>query len=486
MEPPVFTVKQAQVSLRVEIAHLMHVLRSAGAEVVRAEREELSLAPGQVWSDVEEALQACASWPEALFLIDGELLEDLTGVDPNLDLWLKAERDRLQDHLRITASAALKNQIEPDRMVTVARQLLRLDSSDEVAWRALMKARAARGENDQAIASYESCRDALAGLFNTLPSAETRHLLSEIRGLRPLSERPTTQTGTRLEVRAIRTDAPRSHWGGGALRTRVGVGIATFRFTGRDTMGLAVAVREELMVTLCRFRWLGCVSCASPGSEHDVDLLLTGTARSHGDKQRVSLSLIDPRAGDTVIWSEGYNCDDSDLLAAGDRIAAVAAARIEARVWSWYCTRTGEAKTNARSPRDLIRLAVPMIHRMNRDEFLLAGRWLNRATRLDPDDAMACIWLLQWCVRYVGQGWARNPARSLRYAYSLMDRAIRLEPEDARGLTLAGHVLAFLDHRPDEALRIYERAIAINPNLPLSWCLSGLTQSYIGNTAEGL
>ena len=65
-------------------------------------------------------------------------------------------------------------------------------------------------------------------------------------------------------------------------------------------------------------------------------------------------------------------------------------------------------------------------------------------------------------------------------AAQLAERAVMLDPGDARALTLAGHVRGFLSKRPQEASALHERAIALNPNLALAWCFSGLAHSYLG------
>jgi tetratricopeptide (TPR) repeat protein len=129
---------------------------------------------------------------------------------------------------------------------------------------------------------------------------------------------------------------------------------------------------------------------------------------------------------------------------------------------------------------------VPALYRLDREGFLAAGRLFDQSVELDPDDAAAHAWAAQWYVFSVGQRWAVDEAASMQRAFDLAERAIRLDPEDARALTLAGHVRGFIHHRPEEALRLHERAISANPNLPLSWCLSGLAHIYNGDRAEAI
>src|SRR6185295_9349607 len=118
----------------------------------------------------------------SLSLLDGDLLEDLDGIDPTFDAWLTTERERLRDRARTVAEALLKEQVEPESAIPAAQRLLQIDRAHEGAWRAMMRAHAARGERGMAIQAYERCRAVLADLLDAAPSIETQRLLQEIRG----------------------------------------------------------------------------------------------------------------------------------------------------------------------------------------------------------------------------------------------------------------------------------------------------------------
>jgi tetratricopeptide (TPR) repeat protein len=64
------------------------------------------------------------------------------------------------------------------------------------------------------------------------------------------------------------------------------------------------------------------------------------------------------------------------------------------------------------------------------------------------------------------------------------ERAISLEPQNARGFCVLGQVRATLQRRFAEALSLHERALALNPNLGMAWALSGFAHLYGGNLAE--
>ena len=68
----------------------------------------------------------------------------------------------------------------------------------------------------------------------------------------------------------------------------------------------------------------------------------------------------------------------------------------------------------------------------------------------------------------------------------LAARAVSLDSSDAHALAILGHVRAFLHHQIPEAVSLYERALALNPNLPLAWVFSALALSYRGEHEEAL
>jgi tetratricopeptide (TPR) repeat protein len=59
-----------------------------------------------------------------------------------------------------------------------------------------------------------------------------------------------------------------------------------------------------------------------------------------------------------------------------------------------------------------------------------------------------------------------------------------LDPFDARGLSISGHVRAFLHRQLDEAKVLHERALSLNPNMAMAWALSAVAYAYAGDPDE--
>ncbi|HVZ09086.1 BTAD domain-containing putative transcriptional regulator [Rhodopila sp.] len=495
--------EQARASLRQEIHRLLEALAPAETDILTITRDHLTLRPGAVWIDVEEVMRATVAHPASLSLLDGDLLEDLDGVDPNFDAWLNTERERLRDRARAIAEAILKNDLEPEAAIAAAQRLLSIDRTHEGGWRALMRAHAARGERGLAVQAYDRCRATLADMLDAAPSAETQKLLNEIRGpsgsrlpLRPPAPPPPPEA--HLEVPAPAPAAPRRTTSS-ALRGGAHVGVAPLRLVGmpEEDSHLALGLADELTTALSRFRWMFVVSSnsvarfaeeqrdeAAMRRELGLDFLLDGTIQRAGMKIRVSLRLLDLRSANQVVWTNRFDRESDDLLSLQDEIAAEVVAQIDPEILFIEAKRSITRPPVDATAYDLMLRALPLMGRMEHEPFMQAGHYLAEAIKLEPDYAAAHAWYAYWHVFLVGQDWADHPSAMMERAGELAERAIVLDPFDARALTISGHVRAFLHRRLREAMALHERALALNPNLAMAWALSAMTHAYVGDPEE--
>lgn len=466
---------QARGSLRQATHELRMALGPAGL-LLRAEAAHLALSDNGLQVDARQILLATPAQPDALALWRGEMLAELVGLDPAFDRWLEVQLRDLRQRVRAIGEAILVAADGPDAVTIAARRLLAIDAAHEGAWRALIRTYIERGDRAAAIAAYERCCTTLSAQCQVVPSAETTSLVAALRAqATPKAELAQGHTAA-FPVSRRRSASSRIRLGVATLRSGTAAGMAE----------IAAGLSEELIIALSRFRWLGCVPCAAGQTEPDVDYLLGGVVQCCDDRLRVLLRLTDRRAGGEVVWAERFDHVITDIFALQDRLASSTAARLEPRLWLWEGERIGAAGPEPRTGQDLLRLAVPAVYCLDRRRFLAAGRLLEQSIALDPDNASAQAWAAQWHIFAVGQGWASTPGAYMERARGLAERAILLDPEDGRGLSLAGHVRVFMDRRPEEALSLHERALAANPSLPLSWCLSGLAHAYAGACDEAI
>ncbi len=483
--------EQARASLRQEIHRLLEVLTPVGQDVLSINRDSLALRPGVVWVDVEEVLRATTTHPASLALLDSELLEELDGVDPAFDGWLQTERERLRDRARSVAEALLQGQVSPEASITVAQQLLAIDRAHEGAWRALMRAHADRGERGMAIQSYDRCRAVLADILDATPSPETQALLADIR-----SGRTATLIGHPAPAPVeVRFEAHVTTARGGA---KVGVLPLTLVGTDETETHLALGLAEEITSALQRFRWMFLVSSSSIAQfvqngrddsalrrTFGLDFVLDGSVQRVGRRLRVTLRLVDLREGNQIVWARRFDRQTHDLLTFQDEVAAEVVAQIDPEILLIETRRAAHRPPQDASAYDLLLRALPGLSRLERGHFMQSGHLLRQAIALEPDYAAVHAWYACWLHFLVGQGWADDAAASLDEAEQHAERAVTLDPQDAKGLTIAGHIRAFLHHRIREGVALHERALALNPNLAMAWAFSGFAYLYLGDWEEG-
>ena len=494
--------EQARASLRQEIHRLLETLGAVGPRALVVTRDYLALRPGAVWVDVEEVLRATPAKPAGLSLLDGELLEDLEGVDAAFDGWLAGERERLRDRARNLAETLLRQQTAPEMVTAAAQQLLAIDRTHEGAWRALMRAYAGRGERGMAIEAYERCRQVLADLLDAQPSEETTQLMAELRasGATPAPPAvPSPQIEPRPPMRhepgREPPGEPRPEPRGGA---RIGVMPLHMVGTTEAEAHLGTGLAEEITSALARFRWMFLVSSSSLARfatqtrdenairrAFDLHFLLDGTVQRVQGRLRIAMRLLDVRAGSQVVWSRRFDRQATDLLTLQDEIAAEAVAQIDPEILLIESHRIATRPVADPTAYDLLLRALALIGRLERPLFVQAGELLRQAITQEPDYAAAHAWYAWWHILLVGQDWAKDAQAGIVQAGQLAERAITLDPQDAKALTIAGHVRAYLHLRLHEAIALHERALALNPNLAMAWGLSGVAFIYMGDLAEG-
>jgi DNA-binding SARP family transcriptional activator/TolB-like protein len=479
--------EQARASLRQAWHELQEALGSVAGTVLWADRHHLAVRDGSVWVDVHELLQASASTPEVLDMLRGQLLEDLEGLDPAFDIWLATERVRLRARARELGESVLDVQDEPDAVLGAAQRLLSIDPAHEGAWRATIETHLRRGDRGAAVVAFDRCRAALATSSGLPPPEDLALRIAEVRqrGTQPADPGIGGATEPQPSVRRE-----------GGIR----LGVMPMRMlNAADEDPLAVGLAEEITAAFSRFRWISCVassSVAAAAKQPDdsllwnklgLDFMLEGTVQRNGGRVRVTTRLLDMREQGTVIWASKFDREMTDILTLQEEIAAETVAQVDPELLLREGERAG-ARPSLPDPTayELMLRAIPGIFRLERTGFMAAGDMLRAAIAIDTAHAASHAWLAYWHLLLVGQGWADDPNEATVQSASLADRTVTLDPTDSRGLTLSGHVRAFLGRRPDEGLFLHQRALALNPNLPMAWAFCGLSHSYLGQHEEAI
>jgi TolB-like protein len=379
------------------------------------------------------------------------------------DAWLTEQRQKVMRRALTIAEALLATASGTMDRIAAAEQLLTIDRTHDGGWGALIRANLDQGNRPAARLAFERYSEALSRM-GLAPSSEIAALLRSSRMAQPAAAKsrdPSKEVRLRLLSPRALDDAAL----GGALPGLV----------------------EEITAAVSRFRWITCVTEA-PGStstevawhEPDADYILDSTLQQSGTHIRIIMRLLDPSAGNSVIWAHRFDRESCDALSLQSEVAAQTAAQIDPELLLREGDRRTANELAEATAFELTLRAIPPIYRLEPSGFHAAGELLAAAAALEPGNAAAHAWWAYWHLFLVGQAWATDPLAATLRGGELAERAVILDPGDARALTLVGHVRGFLHKRPEEACALHERALSLNPNLPLAWCFSGLAHCYLG------
>ena len=308
-------------------------------------------------------------------------------------------------------------------------------------------------------------------------------------------------TSLRLDRRRLTTgsdvpDGQNKGLGVENTSSRCALVIPAIAVAGTGDPSLAASLLGQIGHVLTRLRWFRTITRDGRGQILRVgdrelstvaDYALVGTLRSSGNTHELFVELIASSHNLGVVWTGSFEmAREADRTQQGE-LADKLAAKVDTELLMAEAAHRGRrARADDEDAYRLVLRAIPAIHQLERERFLGVGHFLERAVDVDPDSAFAHSWLAYWYIFLVGQGWARNPGQVLAKAGRAADRAMVLDPRDARGFSVAGHVRAFIGKHLDEAAALHEIALQLNPSLPLAWHLSGMTSAYAGRLDEAL
>ena len=214
-----------------------------------------------------------------------------------------------------------------------------------------------------------------------------------------------------------------------------------------------------------------------------VRYVLMGTVRQARHAVKVSVQLFDGQES-ALIWADSYKVPLRDLFEVQDEIVGRIVADIAPNVRAAELHRAMRKKPENFSAYDYTLRALECIHSLDRETFMRARGFLERAMAIDPEFAMPVAWMARWYSISIGQGWrpVEDAGEGGRYAM----KAIELDRQNALALATFGHMKSYLFHDYQCARLYLDRARIACPNSALAWIFSSATASYIGRCQEAV
>jgi adenylate cyclase len=217
--------------------------------------------------------------------------------------------------------------------------------------------------------------------------------------------------------------------------------------------------------------------------ELNVRYMLTGSVRRAGRQVRLSAELCDCESG-TAIWCDRFSGETEDLFALQDELSARVVATIAPQVQESELKRVLRKHPESLDAYECVLRGLDLLYRFEDGKSEQALPLFQRAIALDPAYATAYALAATCYGERFYRGESPDPAGDSREIERLSRLALTLDRFDPLALSLVGHIRSWLFRDYDQAIELFDRALAANPSSAIAWLRSSATFSYIGETRE--
>lgn len=262
-----------------------------------------------------------------------------------------------------------------------------------------------------------------------------------------------------------------------------------------DQTWFCEGIADDIVTELSRFRSLFVIASHSSfalagegltareiGERLGVTFLLDGSIQRVGSRLRLNARLVEAGA-DKQIWAERYDREIEDIFVLQDELARAIAATIGGRV---EATRGRErADSGNLAAYDLVLRAQALYYRVSAESVREAIPLLERAIELDPGNARAYA-LLAACHSIESWSyWSPDPLHSLKWSLDYGRRSVELDDTDSLAHALYGEILLD-DGQVELAESHFLKAIELNPNDIAGRTLYASLLAAMGQPEDGL
>lgn len=253
----------------------------------------------------------------------------------------------------------------------------------------------------------------------------------------------------------------------------------------------ADGVTEEVINALGRFNTLRVIGRnavlqykAKPqtqgeiASELGANYLVAGSVRRSGKNVRIAAQLTESRA-DTLLWSDRYDGDLSDIFDFQDTIARQIAGTLAASITQIEGRRSLSKPKPNPNAFDLVLRARALGQASTRSANRRFRELIVQAIALDPHYGVAHASLADAFYSMAVLGWTEFPDRELSRGADEAREAIAMAPDEPDGYRALGRIL-LARAEYDQAKDALKRAIEINPSDASSLAAWGAVQSFTG------
>lgn len=262
----------------------------------------------------------------------------------------------------------------------------------------------------------------------------------------------------------------------------------------------SAALTDEIVTALGSFKEIGVLGVQTSRSlptdpdiaklhtDLGVQYVLEGSVRANADTARVSVRVTSSESG-AVLWSRTYEnaMDPNDLFSLPAKTAGEVAAAV-AQPYGIVFQAETERKPQA-PPDNLDAYLCTLSYYAYRaaitpEGYVRVKACLEHAVARFPEYATAWALLAHIYIDEIRTGFAAGEEPPAVRALAAARTAVRLDPENVRALQALATAL-FFDHKLEEAFKVGDQALALNPNDTELLGQIGQLKGLGGRTEEG-
>jgi DNA-binding SARP family transcriptional activator/TolB-like protein len=485
--------RKARDSLRQVIKEVNDALAKAAFRGFDLSGQTLMLDRTHISTDVDAVIDATMSGRVHPRLLEAKrladtLLADLGGVDSAFQVWVQAKQHVLHERLVLALETALAaGARKAGDGMEIAQALLNLDPTHEVACRHLMRVYVSRGQIGGALQVYKALWDLLEDEYDTEPSKETQDLIVSIKQQTSWSVRPGDAADPKLAGGVVSVLAPLP----APRPQRLFIAVNAFDVSGLDEQlrSTVSGFRHDLIASLARFReWsvrATAAAAARPSSAGAaVEYALDATALGGSAGMRLIVTLADGEG--SVVWSDQFTLQRSDLLSSQQRIVRAMAVALKVNLTADRQRRMSASAGLSSALYDAWLLGQEHVQRHNAQDWAEAYEIFQALHAQAPDFSPVVSSLVQLSnSRHIVFPGVFRSRQVHAAALQQAQRAVQLDPQDSRAQLCVAWANQLVDRTEDATLHA-TLATELNPNDP--WTLMAAAQilAYCGNYARAI
>lgn len=422
--------------------------------------------------------------------VSGQATEGRSKLSPGKPLvsfWLSTERTAIRstfDHALEQLSKNARDKRDADLVALIAQRMLQSSFTDEAAHRALMRVYATQGRISLAIDQYDACCGAIRDARGVHPDEETSCLIETIR--RNSSARSRVAENSAASDRILERDG------------RITLLINPLMPDNPKLRQFNISFTSELVTALSRFKWIAILratestspitspSQTSPKiSAPTASYELSWTLRRKQEAVRILVEILEARSSQ-VVWADSFVSTPEDSNDFDEAIVSRITSSIDGQLRLHELKNVVKKDVRDLGAHGMVLKAITLMHELTEDKFREARVFLRKALELDRTYSAAYTWWAFWEIFNIGQGWKIEENGTNLTARDIALEAIKLDPNDALALVIAGHFDAFIEMKLERAVGQIEKSLALNPNSSFALMLGSNTYSYMGNPAKAI